>query len=77
MKRLLLLVLISFSTFPANAKPYLEDVRFNGAYRTICKALDRATRIQETRRIFKNAGSDKDCLKYLENYVKRLVYPEL
>ena len=104
MKKLLLLVLISFSTFPANAKPYLEDVRFNGAYRTICKAYDReyinreqsiqllveaynywndnyvgskATRIQETRRIFKNAGSDKDCLKYLENYVKRLVYPEL
>ena len=37
----------------------------------------KATRIQETRRIFKNAGSDKYCLMDLEAYVKQIVYPEL
>ena len=104
MKRLLLLVLISFSSFPANAKPDLESARFNGASRAICEALDReyinrqqsvqmladaynywndnfvgskATRIQETRKILKNAGSDKYCLMDLEAYVKQIVYPEL
>ena len=37
----------------------------------------KATRIQETRKILKNAGSDKYCLMDLEAYVKQIVYPEL
>ena len=44
MKKLLLLVLISFSSIPANATAYgnyMDDARFNGKHSITCKAYNK------------------------------------